>query len=205
MRKLVYLVAVTLDGWIAGPDGQFDFFGFDGDSAAAILADWPETMPTHVRGPLGLDGVANRRFGTVIMGRGTYEPGLAAGVTSPYAHLEQFVCSTTLTGTGPAVTVVGTDPAALVRDLKQRDLKQRDGLDIWLCGGGRLAAHLAGEIDELILKVNPIVTGSGLPLFAAGFQPMPWRRDSTRTFDTGVSIVTYLRPVTAGRMRRDAP
>ncbi|GAB3855065.1 hypothetical protein GCM10027610_087620 [Dactylosporangium cerinum] len=49
MRKLIYLVAVTLDGFIAGPDAQADFFGFDGDSAAAVLADWPETMPTHLR------------------------------------------------------------------------------------------------------------------------------------------------------------
>jgi dihydrofolate reductase len=195
MRKLVYLIAVTLDGFIAGPDGQFDFLGFEGDSAAAILADWPETMPTHARGPLGLEGVANQRFDTVLMGRGTYEPGLAIGVTSPYRHLEQFVFSTTLAeDLDPTVTFVrgDTDPAALVRDLKRRD-----GLDLWLCGGGSLAAQVIDEIDELILKVNPVAIGSGVPLFAGPFRPVPWRRTDVRAFDTGVSIVTYQRPVTA--------
>jgi dihydrofolate reductase len=194
MRNLIYLVAVTLDGFIAGPDGQADFFGFEGDSQSAILADWPEIMPTHMRGPLGLDGVANRRFDTVVMGRGTYEPALAAGITSPYRHMEQFVFSRTLADLDPTVTFVGgdTDPAEFVRDLKRRD-----GLDIWLCGGGRLAAQLADEIDELILKVHPMVIGSGVALLAAPFRPMPFQRTDTRTFDTGVSFVTYQRPVAA--------
>jgi len=194
MRNLIYLVAVTLDGFIAGPEGQTDFFGFEGDLAAAILAEWPETMPTHLRGPLGLEDVANRRFDTVVMGRGTYEPALAVDITSPYRHMEQFVFSRTLADLDPAVTFVGgdTDPAAFVRDLKRRD-----GLDIWLCGGGRLAAQLVDEIDELILKVNPTVIGAGVPLFAGPFRPTPFQPVSTRAFDTGVSIVTYRRPVTA--------
>ncbi|GAA3192887.1 dihydrofolate reductase family protein [Dactylosporangium siamense] len=190
MRKLIYLVAVTLDGFIAGPDGQVDFFGFDDDSAAAVLADWPETMPTHVRGPLGLEGAANRRVDTVVMGRGTYEPALAVGITSPYRHLEQFVFSRTLADLDPGVTFVGgdQDSAEFVRDLKRRD-----GLDIWLCGGGQLAAQLVDEIDELVLKVNPTVIGAGVPLFAGPFRPTPFRRTDTRTFETGVSIVTYER------------
>jgi dihydrofolate reductase len=194
MRRLVYLIAVTLDGFIAGPDGQVDFLGFEGDSAAAVLAEWPETMPTHVRGPLGLEGVANRRFDTVVMGRGTYMPALDAGITSPYRHLRQFVFSRTLAGLDPEVTFVGgdTDPAAFVRDLKQGD-----GLDVWLCGGGSLATQLAGEIDELIVKVNPVAIGAGVPLFAAPFRPVQFQLAGTRTFDTGVSIMTYRRPAAA--------
>ncbi|MGI5185893.1 dihydrofolate reductase family protein [Dactylosporangium sp. CA-152071] len=190
MRKLTYLVAATLDGFIAGPDGQFDFLGFEDDSAAAIIASWPETLPTHARVPLGLEGVPNKRFDTVVMGRGTYEPGLAIGITSPYRHLEQFVFSRTLTDVDPTVTFLGadTDPADFVRDLKRRE-----GLDIWLCGGGALASQLVGEIDELILKVNPVAIGSGVPLFAAPFKPMPFRLAGTRTFDTGVAFMTYER------------
>ncbi|WP_455353344.1 hypothetical protein [Streptomyces sp. SYSU K217416] len=49
MRKLTYYIAATLDGYIAGPDGQYDFFPFEGEEAAAILADFPETMPTPAR------------------------------------------------------------------------------------------------------------------------------------------------------------
>jgi dihydrofolate reductase len=60
----------------------------------------------------------------------------------------------------PAVTLHTADPVDLVRRLKAEE-----GRDIWLCGGGALAGALIGEIDELILKVNPIVIGSGIPLF----------------------------------------
>jgi dihydrofolate reductase len=188
MRKLTYYIASTLDGFIAGPDGQFDFFSFEGDSSAAILADYPETIPIQAREPLGLTGVANKRFDTILMGRGTYEPGLAIGVTSPYPHLKQYVFSRTLTGTDPEVEIVSSDPAELVRSLKQQD-----GMDIWLCGGGKLAAQLLPYIDELVIKLNPIVLGSGIPLFDGPFALTRFTLTATRPFDTGVVIMTYVR------------
>jgi dihydrofolate reductase len=46
-----------------------------------------------------------------------------------------------------------------------RQLKAEEGKDIWLCGGAKLAAGVFTEIDELILKINPVVIGSGIPLF----------------------------------------
>ncbi|MFI5669902.1 dihydrofolate reductase family protein [Streptomyces sp. NPDC051704] len=186
MRKLTYYVGTTLDGFIAGPDGQFDFFPFEGDLAAALLAEYPETIPAPARGPLGLDGVANKRFDTVLMGRATYEPGLAAGVTSPYPHLEQYVFSRTLAPFDPAVEVVSADPVAFVRDLKQQD-----GEGIWLCGGANLAGQLLDEIDELVVKRHPIVIGSGIPLFDAPFRPDRFRLTDSRVFNTGAAITTY--------------
>ncbi|MGW6565823.1 dihydrofolate reductase family protein [Streptomyces sp. NPDC054975] len=185
MRKLTYYIAVTLDGYIAGPDGQYDFLPFEGEEAAAILADFPETMPTPLREPMGIAGRAAQRFDTIIMGRATYEPGLKVGWTSPYAHLKQYVVSRTLISPAPDVTVVD-DPVALVRDLKARD-----GMDIWLCGGGKLAAALLDEIDEIIIKRHPIVLGSGIPLFDGPFTPTNFRPAGTRTFDSGLAITTF--------------
>ncbi len=186
MRKLTYYVAATLDGFIAGPDGQFDFLHFGGDLAAMILADYPETIPVQARGPLGLTGVANKHFDTVLMGRRTYEPGLRAGVTSPYPHLEQYVFSRTLATIDPEVELVREDPAGFVRELKQRD-----GAGIWLCGGGSLAAALLPEIDELIVKRNPLVIGAGVPLFDGPFTPAAFTPVESRSFDSGVVVTTY--------------
>lgn len=193
MRTLTYVIAVTLDGFIAGPDGQYDFFGFDGDFAAYLLAEFPETMPTHARGPLGLTDVAPRRFDTVVMGRGTYEPGLAIGVTSPYAHLRQYVFSRSLQVDDPAVHVVSGDPVALVRELKREEGPAQRGLGIWLAGGGQLAGQLVDEIDELVIKRNPIVAGAGIGMFAGRFAPLGLELVDTRTFSTGTQITTLRR------------
>ncbi|MGW5122928.1 dihydrofolate reductase family protein [Streptomyces sp. NPDC004069] len=188
MRRLTYYVAATLDGYIAAPDGTYDFLPFEGEVREAILAEYPETMPAHVRGPFGLTETPHRHFDTVIMGRGTYEPALKAGITSPYAHLEQYVVSRTLTSPDPEVEVVADDPAALVRDLKKRD-----GMGIWLAGGGKLAAALRDEIDELIIKRNPVVIGTGIPLFDGPFAPTGFLPTARRHFDSGVSIAMYTR------------
>ncbi|MEH1167098.1 dihydrofolate reductase family protein [Micromonospora sp. CPCC 205539] len=186
MRKLTYYIATSLDGFIAGPDGEFDFFAFEGDLAAAILADYPETLPTHAREPLGIATAANATFDTVLMGRATYEPALALGVTSPYAHLRQYVFSRTLRQRDPAVEIVAGEPAEFVRELKRQD-----GLGIWLCGGATLAGHLVDEIDELVIKRYPVVLGSGIPLFRAPFAVTGFALRDTRVFNTGATISTY--------------
>ncbi|GAA3842289.1 dihydrofolate reductase family protein [Saccharothrix violaceirubra] len=184
MRKLVYYVAVTLDGFIADVDGGFDSFLFEGDHAGWLTAEYPEALPTAARPYLGLDGVPNRHFDTVLMGRATYQ--VPGGLPSPYAHLRQFVVSSTLTGTPDDVEVIDTvDPV--------RALKAQDGKDIWLCGGGKLASALAAEIDELRLKIHPIVLGRGIPLFDDVPGVPRFTLTSTRSFDTGVVFSTYAR------------
>jgi dihydrofolate reductase len=188
MRKLTYYVAATVDGFIAGPGGEPDFFPIEPDVMAAMNAEQPETVPTRFRAAAGVADAPNRRFDTVLMGRGTYEPALAEGTTSPYAHLEQFVFSRTLASTDPAVTVVPADPVAFVRELKGRD-----GLDIWLCGGGRLAGALRPEIDELIVKRYPLIIGTGTPMFGGPFAATGFAVADSRTFDSGAVVVTYTR------------
>ena len=189
MRKLVYYVATTLDGFIAAPDGSFDAFAPTPDFLQFIAAEYPETLPVHVRPHLGIADAPNKHFDTLVMGRKTYDPAVEAGLTSAYPHLRQYVFSRTLgTVDDPTVTVVADDPLATVRELKQED-----GLDIWLCGGGQLAGALASEIDELIVKINPTVIGSGTPLFTMEYQQYPWTLVETATHSGGVLVAHYAR------------
>jgi dihydrofolate reductase len=122
------------------------------------------------------------------MGRNTYEVGSAIGVSSPYAHLRQYVVSRTMTASpSPDVQLVSTDPVDLVRELKRES-----GLDIWLCGGARLAGALYDEIDELIVKLNPVVLGAGIGLFARVQGPTRLELTDHRTFAGGVAIHRYV-------------
>lgn len=190
MRSLTYFIAATLDGFIASPDAEHTMFLEGEDHGAWVLDHMPETLPTAVRHLVpGLDERDNERFDTVLMGRGTYERGLRDGHTSPYQHLRQYVVSSGLEDAeDPAVEVVRDDPLDFVRTLKKED-----GLDIWLCGGGKAAAALRDEIDELIVKINPVVIGSGVPLFDSGYSPQRYEVVSGRVFDSGVTIMTYAR------------
>ena len=75
-----------------------------------------------------------------------------------------------------------------------RALKAEEGLDIWLVGGGRLAHALLPEIDRLILKQNPSVIGSGIPVFDGPFAPQPFRPTDLRQLDSGIRVLTFDRP-----------
>jgi dihydrofolate reductase len=193
MRKLTYFVAATVDGFIAAPDGSFGFFPFSADSALAqhLRSEYPETLPTALRQALGFDDAPNRVFDTVVMGRGTYEPALKEGITSPYRHLRQYVFSRSLASTDPDVTVVADDPVAFVRTLKAED-----GRGIWLCGGGQLAGALWSEIDELTVKLNPLTAGDGIPLARRPFAPTPLTLASARPMRDGVVLLHYTRTAT---------
>lgn len=185
MRSLVYYIGITIDGYIAGPDHETSFFPVTDELIAWIGREYPETVPTHARPHLGVTDAPNRRFDTVVMGRRTYEPGLAIGVTSPYAHLRQYVVSTTIGSIDdPAVELVAGDALGLVRGLKAEDGK----LDIWLCGGGTLAGELLPEIDELIVKSYPVAAGDGIPAFTGGFRRTAFTPTRREGFDDGTLI-----------------
>ncbi|GGF44485.1 deaminase [Marmoricola endophyticus] len=184
-RRLAYYVAVSADGFIADPSGDFSMFPQDPQTLAALFADYPETCPAHVRDALGVTGAA-RRFDTVVMGARTHEPALDAGLTSAYPHLRQYVATTRSLPEDPTVTAT-TDPLATVRALKAED----SDLDVWLCGGGHLAAQLVDEIDELHLKVNPVLLGAGIPLL--GGAALPLTLVGSRELPGGVVLSRYAR------------
>ncbi|GMA91325.1 dihydrofolate reductase family protein [Homoserinibacter gongjuensis] len=89
MRELIYYVAVSMDGYIAGPDGQFDAFLMEGDHMQGINEGYADTIPTAFAASLGLDQ-SGGRFDAVLMGSATWGVGLPDH-PSPYGHLAQYV------------------------------------------------------------------------------------------------------------------
>ena len=140
MRQLRYSVAASLDGYIAGPDGEFDWIVVDPEiDFAAMYAG----------------------FSALVMGRKSYDVYLATGggVGPP---LPVHVCSRTRPeGNRDGVTVV-RDAVAGVRALKSA----ADGKPLWLWGGGELFRTLAeaGLVDGVDVAIIPILLGGGLPL-----------------------------------------
>ncbi len=123
MADLTYYIAVTLDGFIADPNGGFGVFPGEGDHFAALAGSFPETFPGHYRERLGIADEPNRRFDTVVMGRRTDEPALAAGLTSPYPHLDQYVVSRTLTRRWTSAVLQGLRAAHVHAD-RHRHVRQ---------------------------------------------------------------------------------
>lgn len=148
MHPIIYDVAVSADGFIAGPGGDVSKFPHDGP----IVDDYRSRLA---------------RYAHVLMGRATYEFGYAYGLSpgaNPYPHAESIVISKTvaLPNDGDVTHWTTINKGCL------DELRARASGPIYLCGGGRLAATLLamGQIDELRLKRAPVLLGGGTPLFA---------------------------------------
>jgi len=171
MQKLIYYVAMSLDGFIAREGGNFSDFVMDDE----IIEHFVETIGG---------------FETVLMGRNTYEIGLREEKTNPYPMLDTYVFSRSLKQTTyEDVTVVSTDFSATVLCLKEEAQKP-----LWLCGGGEVAARLIKEnlIDEIWVKVNPILLGGGIPLFRTGPLHSQLNYLDNVAFSSGVILLKYL-------------
>lgn len=143
-RRLRYQVAMTLDGFIAGPNGEHDWIVMDPSIDFAALYE---------------------EFDTAVMGRKTYEVGAAAGGGS-YPGLDVIVFSRTLKPSARnGVRIVNDDPARVVAELKTQP-----GRDIWLYGGGQLFRSLldAGLVDTVEVAVMPVLLAAGVPLLPPG-------------------------------------
>ncbi len=174
VRRVVYDVAVSIDGYIDAGEGDVKAFAFAGEH----VADYLQRV---------------KDYSSVIMGRATYEAGYAWGLQpgeKPYPHAQNIVFSRSLQlPEGSAVEVIREDAAVCVRAMK-------GGLggDIYLCGGGAFAGSLlrAGLIDRLVLKVNPITLGGGTPMFGGdGKARTRLRLESSQRYDNGVMLLEY--------------
>lgn len=164
MRRIRYQVACSLDGYIAGPDEEYDWIVSDPElDFEAIFAE----------------------FDTALMGRRTYE---ATGGELPGMEVLVFSRSL-LQAEHPDVTIV-SDGA---RDVLE-ELRSRPGRDIWLFGGGDLFASLLALdcVDSIEPAIIPIVLGGGRPLLPAPAVRRSLRLADHRVYaKSGIVLVRY--------------
>jgi dihydrofolate reductase len=191
LRKLVYCIATSLDGFIGHPDtGDGAFFEqfASGEFQAFMLGEYGDIVPAFAREAMGIGDAPLSRFDTVVQGRRSNQVAYDMGITSPYAHLRQYVASRTLTESpDPAIELIRGDLVEKIRELKAEDGE----LGIYLCGGGEIAGQLIDEIDELVIKTYPVLLGSGVPMASAAFALRRYELTSCRSFDNGATVTTY--------------
>lgn len=175
MRKLKYHIASTIDGFIATEAHTFDAFMQERlTKDSEHVADYVASFAT---------------YGAALMGRRTYEVGLKVGVTDPYPTMETYIFSRSMKESpNPRVKLISDDALGMVRRLKEQE-----GKDLYLAGGGEFAAQLFAEglVDEVLLKLNPLLLGSGIPLTARLPEVKNLELLSTKVYKNGVVLLRY--------------
>ena len=167
MRRLRYSVAMSVDGFIAGPKGEYDWIVFDPSF------DWAALF---------------RPFDTLLMGRRTYETMLMRGQSAKSMGMKAVVVSTTLIADQHRdITVISSDVREAVTALKSES-----GKDIWLGGGATLFRSLldTGLVDGVEVAVIPILLGSGVPLMPEG-RRCPLQLAESKTLPSGIVMLKY--------------
>jgi dihydrofolate reductase len=167
-KRLRYQVAVSLDGFIATPNGGYDWLVMD---------------------PAIDFGALYKEFDAAVMGRKTYDVGKAQGASGAIPGMDVVVFSRSLQPVEhPGVRIVNDDPADVVRELKARP-----GKDIWLFGGGELFRVLldAGLVDTVELAVMPILLGDGIPVLPPGAPATLVLGDVKRLAASGIVVLAY--------------
>ena len=174
MKNIVY-VATSLDGFIAGIDGDLD---------------WLNNLPNPDRSDYGFADFI-RRIDALVMGRNTFETVLAFDAW-PYPK-PVFVLSSSL----KKIPATLTDKVEIVQgDLVQlvNDLHRRGYQSLYIDGGRTIQNFLRADlIDELIITQVPILLGRGIPLFGDIEQTLKFSHQSTETFTTGLVQSHYVR------------
>ncbi|MGO9776608.1 MAG: dihydrofolate reductase family protein [Terracidiphilus sp.] len=167
MRRLRYGVAMSLDGFIAGPNGEYDWIVSDPDiDFAAMFA----------------------RYDILLMGRRTYEVASEKGKDWESFGQPWIVVSRTMKPEEyPGITIISSRVEETVAALKRQP-----GKDIWLFGGGILFRHLldAGLMDTVEVAVMPVLLGSGTPLLPEG-RRQSLHLEESKALPSGILLLTY--------------
>ena len=176
MRKVIAWEMVTVDGYFEGPNRNIDWFVFDDELEKYIL----ETQ-------MSAD--------TLLFGRVTYQM-MAAYWPSAEGRIADFMNAAPKVVFSRTLDRVEWNNTTLVRDgipAEIAKLKQQPGKNIFLFGSANFASTLTqhGLIDEYRLGVNPVVLGSGRPLFNGGRKELGLKLLETRPLKSGVVILHY--------------
>jgi dihydrofolate reductase len=166
-RPVVYHVAMSLDGYIAGPKGDYDWIVMDPDMDFKAIFE---------------------RFDTFLMGRKTYALVQQGGPTHPGTRTVVF-SRTLRQSEHPKITIVSDNIGSFVRELKSQP-----GKDIWLFGGGELFRSLLAEgaVDEVSVAVVPVVLGGGVPFLAPPASQNALRLKNHRLYPkSGIMMLEY--------------
>jgi dihydrofolate reductase len=168
MRKVILGVAVSLDGFIEGPNGEYDW----------CLTDPEYSLKDFFK-----------RIDTIFVGRKTYEMSSEMeGGGAGFPKFKEYIFSTTLVKVKEGATLIKGEIKTEVEKIKKEK-----GKDIWLFGGASLTTSLMnlGLVDGLSIAVYPILLGGGKPLFNNIKNRTKLTLVDTKTYSTGLISLTY--------------
>jgi dihydrofolate reductase len=169
MRKVILGLAITLDGYIEGPNGEYDWCFTDQDYGLSEFFTQVDSL---------------------FIGRKSYELMQSMGENpSPgFPKMNEYIFSNTLTEVKPGAILVKGDAAQEVKSILQQP-----GKDIWLFGGASLTAYFLEHnlVDQLWLSVHPILLGSGKQLFPHADHRRLLQLLESKTYDTGLVSLKY--------------
>ncbi len=173
MARIIYYVAISIDGFIAGPNDDVSGFTAAGKGVSKYLEDLKD-------------------FKTVIMGRRTYEFGYKYGLEPgqpAYPHMQHYIFSKTLQfeKQSEQLTLCHIELDII------KELKKKSETDIYLCGGGQFAGWLLENemVDVLKVKLNPLILGDGIRVFGVSQKQHQLRLTQNDIFNDGLAILTY--------------
>jgi dihydrofolate reductase len=166
MRKIIAGFAASVDGYIEGQQGEYDWILMNPE------IDFAEQM---------------KRFGVYLYGRKTYEM-ITKSRIKPVSSATHYVVSNTLTDVAKGYTLINGDIKSQLRDLKQQD-----GKDIAVFGGALLLASLLDLqlVDEISIVVIPVLLGSGKPMVALLKEKVWLEYATSKTYRNGTVQLTY--------------
>src|SRR5687767_10847623 len=180
MKKVILDLAVTLDGFIEGPNGEIDWCIMDEDDGS----DFVDFVA-------GIDSIFYGRVSYELWRN--YQPHENASpvVKEVYKAIPEktkYVFSATRTNDTSHAIFINSN-------IKERvmEIKQQPGKDIWLYGGGKLITTFInlGLVDVFRLAVHPVILGSGKPLFRDIKERVPLKLKEVRSSGSGVALLSY--------------